>query len=204
MAGRVAWAAPGIGGRRPKHREEASPVKRGCPDQRRTLGARAALGGISRQIRSAPVLPETAGLHLPRRHATLSAMTAPPIRSPEPDPPLPVTVEHVRGWIVLRPLEASLMNLDVIESLGQQVESAVAGATQGASGRIVLDFSHVRYISSSMVGVLVGARQQVDAAGGRLVLCGLNDRLRELLRITRLHRMFTVVPTLHDAVDRGD
>lgn len=111
---------------------------------------------------------------------------------------LAATIQERDGWTIIRPGEASLMRPDVVEALGDRVESLVGRGRK----RIILDFSAVRYISSSMIGVLVGARQSADAAGGQLILCSLHDRLQELLKITRLHRMFTVEPSLDHALKR--
>ena len=51
-----------------------------------------------------------------------------------------------------------------------------------------------------MIGVLVGARQAVARAGGKLILAALNPRLIELLKITRLEKMFVVEPDVATAL----
>ena len=43
-------------------------------------------------------------------------------------------------------------------------------------------------------------RQSVVREHGRLVLAGLNRRLNELLKITRLDKMFTVEPDVQSAL----
>lgn len=115
-----------------------------------------------------------------------------------PDDALPATVREKNGWTIVSLNEPSLMNPAVVEALGEGIESLVERGRK----RIILDFSEVEYISSSMIGVLMGARQCVSEAGGTFVLCSLNDRLLELLRITRLHKMFIVEPSLQDAMKR--
>ncbi len=91
------------------------------------------------------------------------------------------------------------MDPGVIEALGAHVDHLLG---QGRV-RLIIDFEQMQYISSSMVGVLVGARQSVAKAGGELILAGLNRRLHELLRITRLEKMFTVEPDLATALGRA-
>ena len=88
------------------------------------------------------------------------------------------------------------MDAAVIEALGDHINALLS---QGRP-RIVLDFKKVQYISSSMVGVLVGSRQAAEQAGGQLILAGLNERLHELLRLTRLDRMFRIEPDLRTAM----
>ncbi len=110
--------------------------------------------------------------------------------------PLIATVSQRGAWTAMRIQEYSLMDATVIESLGDHINALL---TQGYP-RLVLDFKKVEYISSSMVGVLVGSRQSAEQAGGQLILAGLNDRLLELLRLTRLDRMFRIEPDLRTAM----
>lgn len=112
---------------------------------------------------------------------------------------LPVSLQERGGWTIIRLHEASLMEPAVIEALGDHVELLVG---EGKT-RVILDFTEVQYISSTMIGVLVGARQSLVRKGGELILCALNDRLLELLRITRLHKVFVVEPTLDEAMSRA-
>lgn len=63
----------------------------------------------------------------------------------------------------------------------------------------VLDLSHLSYMGSSALGLLVNLRQQIKTAGGRLVLCGLSPRLLEIFHTCCLERLFTIVKTQEDA-----
>lgn len=119
---------------------------------------------------------------------------------PELDPAklLAARIEEREGWTILRLREASLMDPSVIEALSGHVEKLLGEQKR----KLMIDFEQVQYISSSMVGVLVGARQSVMREKGKLVLCGLNRRLHELLKITRLEKMFVVEPDVEAALAR--
>ena len=65
--------------------------------------------------------------------------------------------------------------------------------------RWVLDLSHVSYMGSSALGLLVNVRQKINAAGGRLVLCGLSPRLLQIFHTCCLERLFTIVKTRENA-----
>lgn len=110
--------------------------------------------------------------------------------SSNPPPALPIEVKKRGAWTVVRFTEASLMDVKLIEALHARVLEVVAGG----STQLVLDFSQVEYISSSMFGVLVATREAVAKAGGTLVLCALNERLNRLLKLARLDSIFTVAP----------
>ena len=67
-------------------------------------------------------------------------------------------------------------------------------------GRCVLDLSGVAYMGSSMLGLMVNARQRVIAAGGRLVLCGMSDWLVKTFHACSLERLFVTAATRTDAM----
>jgi len=58
--------------------------------------------------------------------------------------------------------------------------------------RLVVDLAGVRYLSSDVLGILAGLQKEVDPLRGSIVLCGLDQLLRDMLRITRLDRVFDV------------
>jgi anti-sigma B factor antagonist len=66
--------------------------------------------------------------------------------------------------------------------------------------RLLLDLSNVRFLSSNALGILVSLKKKVDAAGGRLRLCGLEPDLLELLRITNLDRIFEMYESREEAL----
>jgi len=65
--------------------------------------------------------------------------------------------------------------------------------------RWVLDLSHVSYMGSSVLGLMVNLRQQIKAAGGRLVLCGLSQQLSHVFHTCCLERLFIIVKTREEA-----
>ena len=109
---------------------------------------------------------------------------------------LPLEVERRGGWRVARFAEASLMDVTLIEALHARILALVAEGPVD----VLLDFRGVEYVSSSMFGVLVAIREAVGKAGGRLVLCGLNDRLLRLLKLARLDAMFEIADDVDCAV----
>lgn len=71
----------------------------------------------------------------------------------------------------------------------------------GGPGRaLVLDLSRLAYVGSSVLGLLVSVRQTVKEAGGRLVLCGLSERLMQIFRTRSLERLFVIRRSREDAV----
>src|SRR2546423_7524000 len=68
------------------------------------------------------------------------------------------------------------------------------------SERWLLDLSHVRYMGSAVLGLMVNIRQQIIKDQGRLVLCSLSQRLSEIFFATSLQRLFTISKNREDAL----
>jgi anti-anti-sigma factor len=69
---------------------------------------------------------------------------------------------------------------------------------------VIIDLSRVRSCDSSGVALLVGARRRAKLHGIHTSLAAPQPRLSEILRITGLHRVFTIHSTLAAArVSRG-
>jgi anti-anti-sigma factor len=82
-----------------------------------------------------------------------------------------------------------------------KLNELVGDATDSAGGeRWVLDLRQVEYVGSALLGLLVNLRQRIKSAGGRLVLCGLNDQVSKALQTCSLHNLFTITPGRADAV----
>ena len=58
--------------------------------------------------------------------------------------------------------------------------------------RLMVDLSGVPYMDSSGVGTLVEVFRRVTAYKGKMVLFGLNPRVRSVFEITKLDRFFTI------------
>ncbi|MCR5889102.1 STAS domain-containing protein [Hymenobacter sp. J193] len=64
-----------------------------------------------------------------------------------------------------------------------------------------IDLSHVRFINSTGIGVLVSVLTKFRNQGGELVLINPSDHIRKLLVITKLNAIFTVAATDTEAAE---
>ena len=62
-----------------------------------------------------------------------------------------------------------------------------------SEGSMVIDFTQVPYIDSAGVGALVGAHVRHNKGGHTLTLAGVNDRVRNILKGTRVEQFFTYI-----------
>ncbi len=66
------------------------------------------------------------------------------------------------------------------------------------SGRWLLDLSSVEYMGSSVLGLMINARQHIKTGGGKLALSGLTPRLAQIFRTCCLEKLFVISKTRDD------
>jgi len=79
-----------------------------------------------------------------------------------------------------------------------KISELVASGTN----RIILDLHKVEIINSSGFGMIVAAHTAVRKSAGVLILANVPVRVNKLLDMTRLSSIFTIVPTLKEAMER--
>ena len=114
------------------------------------------------------------------------------------------------GFFTLSARNSSRGPVQIVElDLRQQIDGTEFDRMNQELGEVVraqpraawvLDLTHVQYTGSVVLGVIVNIRQQVKQTGGRLVLCGMSQRLMEIFRTCSLDRLFTVAATRESAV----
>jgi anti-anti-sigma factor len=86
------------------------------------------------------------------------------------------------------------------EREGAIIVAEAVPPAKGTSGRLALDLSGVQMISSSGLGALITLAKETRTAGGSLVTFGLNKDLMNLIKLTRLDKLFATKPDLHAAI----
>jgi len=55
---------------------------------------------------------------------------------------------------------------------------------------IVLDFSHVNFLNSVNIAAIISTRNKVVAAGGKIAVSEIKDRVKAVFRVLKLERLF--------------
>jgi len=66
---------------------------------------------------------------------------------------------------------------------------------------VIVDLVAVEFMDSSGLSVLVGALKRARRHGGTLRLVGEEERLKQLFRLTGLHKLLPLYPTVSAAVE---
>ncbi len=114
-------------------------------------------------------------------------------------PPRPsLLVETIRGVTVVNFGDVSVLDSVHIDRIGQELYELVDRFDRR---QLVLDFSGVRLLGSQALGVLLTLRKKLQAAKGRLVICGLRPDLRKVFSITKLEKLFKFEPDEEHALN---
>jgi anti-anti-sigma factor len=87
------------------------------------------------------------------------------------------------------------------ERLQQALAPIVAEAVQERRA-LVLDFSHVDYISSMGLRVLMMASRQLRAANARIAVAALQPVAREIFEIARFNHVVEIFPDVRAALQQ--
>ena len=81
------------------------------------------------------------------------------------------------------------------ETLAQQLNATM----DTGQHNLIVDFSQLAYISSAGLRVLLMAAKRVKRENGALILCGMQDHIREVFAISGFLQILTVTATQQEA-----
>jgi anti-sigma B factor antagonist len=65
---------------------------------------------------------------------------------------------------------------------------------------IILDFTHMDYMNSSGIGLLITLLVRANRQGQKLFATGLNEHYRRIFELTRLNEAINIFPNVDEAV----
>lgn len=66
--------------------------------------------------------------------------------------------------------------------------------------QLIIDFSNVKFLTSSVLGLLIRISKNVYETKGTLRLCSISPKILDVFRITQLDKIFEIQPTIEDAM----
>ena len=98
-------------------------------------------------------------------------------------------------------------NRTIIRILSEKLDTHIAPALKSelvlVSGKgeknIILDLEKCNYCDSSGLSAILVANRLCKNAGGKFVLCGLNEAVERLITISQLDTVLTITPTVKEA-----
>ena len=109
------------------------------------------------------------------------------------------TVNH---WEVVRFLAPRLTDPITVARAQQDLDAIVDPLPLRC--QVAVDFSHVEYVSSQVIGMMLGLRDRVSKKHGTLVLCKLGKHVLDVMKVTRLDRHFTFSDSVSRVVGQAE
>ena len=106
-----------------------------------------------------------------------------------------VEKRHLPGFTVLA-VEGVIKLGESALFFAQTLERTLSDDT----GHVIVDFSQINYIDSTGIGELVGYLGRFRSHQRELILVNPNERIRKLLRISRLDDIFPIYDAVEQAI----
>jgi anti-anti-sigma regulatory factor len=117
-------------------------------------------------------------------------------------------LQYLPDATVVTVVAPMIMAEEDLQRLRDTVEPVI---TEKMDGNLILDFSEVRGISSSVIGYLVALKRRYDQYRGRMIICCVDNKIKntptdkfvyEIFKVVKLDRYFELSPSVEDAVGR--
>jgi len=142
-------------------------------------------GGVLPAQRLEDTRPRHAGSELP-----------PGYRSESGKKHLLSVMEH-EGVAVVSFGATALLDRANVQQLGDELDALV---DTHKLLRIVLDFSNVNYMSSTVMSKLIVFQEKLKAAGGHLQLCCIGEQILEAFKVMKAQKLFKIKANEADAI----
>jgi anti-anti-sigma factor len=100
--------------------------------------------------------------------------------------------------VIIPSPEVESMSENVIQQAAQMV---LAPLKSDPPSGLVIDLSKVKYFGSVFLSFLLRCHTPMRMNGSEMVLAGVNDRIRELLRLTNLDTLWAIYDTRQEALE---
>jgi len=80
------------------------------------------------------------------------------------------------------------------------LEDAVRRAVDGGARDLLIDFAEVEYISSAGLRVFLALAKRLRDLGGRVVLCGMGQPVRQVFQLAGFLPLFTITASRDTAL----
>ena len=89
---------------------------------------------------------------------------------------------------------------EVDYEVSPQLKAHMMRAIKAGARRLVLDLSDVTFIDSTAIGVIAGAVEKLDEAGGSLAIVSTHEKVVQIFEITGLDSVVTLHASREEAL----
>ena len=101
--------------------------------------------------------------------------------------PSKLRIRSVKDVTAVRFQETSILDTELIHAIAHELDQLIEAEN---SKKLLLDFTEVKFFSSSALGILVTLGKKMAEIDGELVICALAPELIKVFKITSLDKLF--------------
>ena len=105
----------------------------------------------------------------------------------------PIEVEYGMNMAIVTFLDTEILEEHQIRLLKDALDPVIE---KNDDGETILNFSDVKFMSSSMLGLLVSVHKKIAELGGSLRLCNLEPSIAKVFEITQLNKIFKITDSI--------
>lgn len=98
-----------------------------------------------------------------------------------------IDIEQLESAVILTP------HGEIDLSSSPELRESLLNALRDKPVKLIVNLSNTPYMDSSGVATLVEAMQRAMRSNTKLVLCGMEEKVRSIFEIARLDAVFTIV-----------
>jgi anti-sigma B factor antagonist len=110
-----------------------------------------------------------------------------------------VSIQDTNNVKVIRFRDQQLFDERAVREATDQITSALPD--DGSPIRLILDFSQISLISSTLLSKLILLQRRIDGTHGQLRLCELSPVVQQVFRTSNLDRLFKIDRDQRSALD---
>lgn len=80
------------------------------------------------------------------------------------------------------------------------LEQKLITAMENGATNMILDFENLDYISSAGLRIILKTTKDLKRSDGRIILCAMQDYVKEVFEIAGFDSFLPIVPSLDDAI----
>ena len=82
-----------------------------------------------------------------------------------------------------------------------EAEKVVKEALKDQTTRVLFNLSSLEYLSSAGLRVLLGAAKEMRRKDGKIVLCALNEFVKEIFEVSGFQSLIPIVDTVESGIE---
>ena len=103
---------------------------------------------------------------------------------------------HQEGDVTILSISGKIMGGPDYEKFHAEMKEHIAEGRK----KILLDFSHVPWINSTGLGILISGYASLKQAEGRMMVCNVNERVLSLFYTAQIHDLFETHTSTEEAL----